>query len=85
MRQSRTFLQAFLHNRLGMVGLVGVLLVVIMGLFAPLIAAYLMATARRSCSPPQPAIGWAQMGWVWIFLLRSPGAPVRRFTSQQSL
>lgn len=40
MRQSRTFFQAFLHNRLAMFGLAGVLLVVIMGVFAPLIAPY---------------------------------------------
>ncbi len=40
MRQSRTFVQAFLHNRLGMIGLVGVLLVIVMGIFAPLLAPY---------------------------------------------
>ena len=40
MRQSRTFVQAFLHNRLGMIGLVGVLLVIVMWIFAPLLAPY---------------------------------------------
>lgn len=40
MRQSRTFVQAFLQNRLGMIGLIGVLLVVFLGLLAPVIAPY---------------------------------------------
>lgn len=40
MRESRSFTKAFLANRLGMIGLIGVLIVVLMGLFAPLIAPY---------------------------------------------
>ena len=77
MRQSRTFLQAFLHNRLGMVGLVGVLLVVIMGLFAPLIAAYpdgygteILLAPSASCSGS--AVEASSFSWIaWHRSLRA--------------
>lgn len=38
--QSRTFLQAFVKKKLGMVGFMGVAIIVLLGLFAPLIAQY---------------------------------------------
>lgn len=38
--QERTFLQAFVKKKLGLVGLVGVLIIISLGLFAPLIASY---------------------------------------------
>lgn len=40
MKNNRTFIQSLLKNRLGMVGLFGVLLIVFMGIFAPQIAPY---------------------------------------------
>lgn len=38
--QNRTFLQAFTKKKLSMIGLIGVSLIVILGIFAPIIAAY---------------------------------------------
>ena len=38
MMRDRTFAQSFAGHRLGMIGLAGVLVIVILGVFAPLIA-----------------------------------------------
>lgn len=40
MRKSSTFLQAFLRHRLGMMGFIGVMIIALLGIFAPLIASY---------------------------------------------
>lgn len=53
--QNRTFTQAFVKNKLGVIGLIGVLIIVALGIFAPAIASYPKGYGPLILQPPSAA------------------------------
>lgn len=45
--KQRTFIQSFIRNKLGMVGLLGVLIIVVVGILAPVITPHAQGLQHR--------------------------------------